>query len=165
MITKHKDAALANRFGRLPFMVIALLGMAFSVPVFAASSHAQIRAKTRAMEVAANAHDTDGFLKPFWHGPRLLFVINGRVIRGYKALHAQQLEWWKHGKSDAHYTQTAPMQFMDLAPGVVATTQHLSSRRAGPDGKVQTGTFAVTNIWKHQGGHWEIVYAHESWAR
>lgn len=165
MDTKQGDVTLASRPGRLPLVFMALLGVAFALPAAASSPHAQIQAETNAMEAAANAHSTDGFLKPFLHGPQLVFVINGQLIRGYRALHAQQLKWWKHGKSDARYTQTAPMQFMDLAPDVVATTQRFISRRTGPDGKVQTGTFAVTNIWRLAGGRWQIVYGHESWAR
>lgn len=99
------------------------------------------------------------------HGPQLVFVINGHVIRGWDALHTQQQTWWHHGRSDAHYAHTAPVRFLDLAPGVVVTTEELDSRRTGPDGKVQTGTFVVTNLWKREGGTWWIVYAHESWAR
>lgn len=164
MNAKHGNVTLAGRPGRLALALMILPWIAFALPAAAASPHAQIQAQTRAMEAAANAHDTDGFLKPFLHGPRLIFVINGHVIRGYEALHAQQMKWWKHGTTDAQYTQTSPMRFMDLAPGVVATTQQFTSRRTGPNGKVQTGTFAVTNLWKRESGHWRIVYGHESWA-
>jgi ketosteroid isomerase-like protein len=87
------------------------------------------------------------------------------VIRGWDALHAQQLKWWHNGKSDVQYAHTAPTRFMDLSPGVVVTTEELDSRRTGPHGKVQTGTFTVTNVWKRTAGAWLIVYAHESWAR
>jgi SnoaL-like domain len=131
----------------------------------AAPAHAQIQARIDAMGVAANAHDTDAFMKPYLHGPQLVDVVDGRVIRGWDALHAQQMKWWHGGKSDAHYRHTAPTRFLDLAPGVVATTEALGSRRTGPDGKVQTGAFVVTNIWQRRGGAWRIVYAHESLAR
>lgn len=136
------------------------------VPVAAASvSHARIRSLIAAMDAAANAHDADAFMQPFLHGPQLVFVINGHVIRGWNALHAQQLQWWHHGKSDVRYAHAAPTRFMDLAPGVVVTTEALDSRRTGDDGKPQTGTFVVTNLWKRKAGRWWIVYAHESWAR
>lgn len=132
---------------------------------FAASPHARIQARMDAMMAAANVHDTDGFLKPFVHGPQLVFVVNGRVIRGYAALRAQQLKWWHKGASGARYTQSGPTSFDDLAPGVVVTTQQLSSRRSGADGKLQRGTFTVTSLWKRRHGEWRIVYAHESWSR
>jgi len=117
------------------------------------------------MAVAANAHDTDGFLEPFLHDSSLTFVINGMVIHGWKALHEQQLEWWKHGKSDAVYTQVGPTQFQRISKDVEVTTRSLTSRRTGPDGKIQTGKFAVTEIWRKLPQGWRIVYAHESWQR
>lgn len=131
----------------------------------AASPHAQIQAQMDAMSVAAKAHDTDAFLKPFLRGPRLVFVINGQVIRGWDALHAAQLKWWRNGASDARYAQTSPTSFLDVAPGVVVTTQQLESERTGPDGKPQKGAFAVSSVWRHQRSGWRIVYASESWAR
>jgi len=148
---------------RIAAAACLLLGASASVP--AASPHARIQARMHAMRVAANAHDTDAFLKPFLHGPQLVFVVNGRVIRGYAALHAQQLKWWSHGTSDVRYTPAGPTRFDDLAPGVVVTTRQLVSRRTGADGKQQQGTFTVTSLWKRLHGEWRIVYAHESWSR
>jgi len=142
-----------------------LLTLASGRLAVAASPHAQIQAQIDAMKAAAKAHDTDGFLKPFMRGPRLVFVINGQVIRGWEVLHAAQLKWWRNGASDVRYSQTSPTSFMDVAPGVVVTTQQLDSQRAGPDGKTQKGTFAVTDVWRHRHNGWRIVYACESWAR
>lgn len=117
------------------------------------------------MKVAANAHDTNAFLAPFLHEQSLVFVVNGVVIHGWQALHEQQLKWWKDGKSDAVYTPVGPTEFQQLAKGLVLATRSLSSRRRGPDGKIQTGKFAVTEIWRQLPQGWRIVYAHESWQR
>jgi uncharacterized protein (TIGR02246 family) len=133
--------------------------------VGAGAPHPRIRALIASMEKAANAHDTDAFLEPFLHDPALVFVINGEVIQGWEQLHAAQLKWWKNGKSDAVYTQMGATQFTDVAPGVVLTTQRLSSTRTGPDGKPATGQFAVTDVWHSGPDGWRIIYAHESWAR
>lgn len=142
-----------------------LFAVASMRTAMAASPHAQIQAKIDAMAVAANAHNADEFLKPFTHGPRLVFVINGQVIRGWSALHAAQLKWWRNGASDARYTQVGPTSFMDLAPGVVVTTQEMESQRTGPDGKTQKNTFAVSDVWRRQRSGWRVAYAIESWAR
>ena len=142
-----------------------LLAIASTRIAMAASPHMQIQAKLDAMAAAANAHNTDEFLKPFTHGPRLVFVINGQVIRGWNALHAAQLRWWRNGASDARYTRISPTSFMDLAPGVVVTTQEMKSQRSGPDGKTQKNTFAVSTVWRRQHNEWRIAYASESWAR
>lgn len=144
-----------------------MTGVAGAVRADSSSTKAQkeiapIMAK---MEVAANAHDTDRFLQPFLHDPSLVFVVNGMVIHGWQALHEQQRKWWKHGKSDATYTQVGPTQIQQLAKGLVLTTRSLSSRRTGPDGKTQTGKFAVTEIWRQLPQGWRIIYAHESWQR
>lgn len=137
----------------------------FAGAAAAASTHAKIQSRPDAMERAANVHDTDGFLRPFAHGPEPVFVVNGRVIHGWDALHAARSKWWHQGESDVQYTQNGPTSFLDLASDMVVTTQELGSRRTGAGGKVQTGTFAVTNLWKRQGDDWWIVYAHESWSR
>ena len=141
-----------------------LLALALEVPVRAASPHAQIRSQMETMDAAAKSHDADGFLKYYEHGPQLVYVINGRIIHGWDALHAQQLKWWHNGNSDVHYAYTAPIGFTDVSPSVAVTTEQLSSRRTGPDGKLQSGNFVVTSIWKRQHGEWQVVYAHESWA-
>lgn len=134
-------------------------------PTPAGRSHPRIQALMRSMGKAAKAHDVDGFLEPFLHAPSLVFVINGEVIHGWDALRAAQLEWWKNGKSDVVYTPIGETQFTDVAPGVVLTTARLSSVRTGPDGKRATGRFAVTDVWRRGAEGWQIIYAHESWAR
>lgn len=35
------------------------------------------------------------------HSPELVCIENGQLIRGWDALHDQQLRWWKNGESDA----------------------------------------------------------------
>ncbi len=117
------------------------------------------------MGTAANAHDSDAYMAFFRKSPDLLFAINGRIIRGWDALHVQQLKWWKDGKSDAVYTATAAPVFDTLAPDAVLVTEQLSSRRTGADGKTSVGTFVVTSVWKRLPEGWRIVYGHESWAK
>lgn len=114
---------------------------------------------------AANAHDTDAFMAAMWHSPKLVLVFDGTIIRGWKALHAQQLKWWRNGKSDATYAHGSPPEFVALAPGVELVTLPNVSTRTCPDGKVGTGTFVVSDVWQRLPQGWRIVYSHESWAR
>lgn len=117
------------------------------------------------MSQAANRHDTGAYMALFQKSPNLIFAIDGRIIRGWAALRAQQLAWWKNGKSDAVYTATAAPEFDTLAPDTVLVTQQMSSRRTGAGGKTSLGTFVVTSVWKRLPEGWRIVYSHESWAR
>lgn len=129
------------------------------------SAQGQIEAVMAGMAGAAKAHDTDHFMAAYRRSPELVFAINGRVIQGWDALHAQQLKWWRNGKSDVAYTQIGPTVFTQLAPDVWVSTQSMSSRRTGSDGKAATGTFAITDIWQKSAHGWQIVYGHESWAK
>lgn len=97
--------------------------------------------------------------------PSLVFAIDGRVIRGWDALHAQQLIWWRNGKSDVVYTPQGKTEFTALSSDVAVTTESLASHRTLPDAKVRDGTLVVTSIWKKLPQGWRIVYGHESWAR
>ena len=115
--------------------------------------------------VAANAHDTDRFLATYLHTPELVFVINGRVIRGFDSLREQQLQWWNQGKSDVVYSEQGPPQFQRLANDTMLVTEQLASRRTGPDGKPMEGTFAVSAIWRRLTDGWRVIYAHESTSR
>ena len=125
----------------------------------------QLRSVVDASERAANAHDTDAYMAFYRKSPALVFVINGHLIRGWNALHAQQAIWWKQGKSDVVYTASAAPEFDTLAPDTVLVTQQLASRRTGADGKPSLGTFVVSSVWKRLPEGWRIVYAYESWAR
>jgi len=147
------------------FLLLCLAGGATNAATADSTAREQIDAVMQPMQKAANAHDTDRFMAGFWHDKSLVFVLNGNVIRGWNELHAQQLKWWRNGKTDVVYTPLQPTQFQTLAPGVVATTQWLGSRRTAPDGKISTGKFAVTSIWKNLPQGWRIVYGHESWQR
>lgn len=122
----------------------------------------QLEAK---MLKAANAHDTDAFMAPMWHSPSLVLVFDGTIIRGWTAIHAQQLKWWRNGKSDATYAHRRAPEFVALAPNVELVTLPNVSTRTCPDGKVGTGTFVVTDLWKRLPQGWRIVYSHESWAK
>jgi ketosteroid isomerase-like protein len=129
------------------------------------SPQEQVQPLVDASERAANTHDTDAYMAYLRKSPDLVFAFNGQIVRGWDKLHAQQLVWWKNGKSDVVYTATAAPEFDTLAPDTVLVTQQLSSRRTGADGKPSLGTFVVTSVWKHLPEGWRIVYAHESWAR
>jgi ketosteroid isomerase-like protein len=148
------------------FAAFAVL-MIVACPVRAASPslQQQVQPLVDASERAANAHDTDAYMAYFRKSPDLVFAFNGQIVRGWDALHAQQLIWWKNGKSDVVYTATAAPEFDTLAPDTVLVTQQLTSRRTGADGKPSSGTFVVTSVWKHLPEGWRIVYAHESLAR
>lgn len=129
------------------------------------SARQQIQAELNAMLSAANAHDTDAFMAPSAHESSLLFIFNGEVIRGWDALHAQQLRWWQNGKATGTFKARGADEFMTLDAENVVTTSSYTSRRTAADGKASTGTFVVTYIWKHLPAGWRIVYGHESWAR
>jgi ketosteroid isomerase-like protein len=150
-------------------VVLLLTGAICAAPSHAAtgmtSAQRRIQPILDQMAKAANAHDTDRFMAFYIHQPTLVFVINGKVIYGWDALHKQQLRWWRNGKSDAVYTQTEPTEFEQIGGGLVVTTRTLDSRRTLPDGKESTGSFAVTDIWKKLPQGWRIIYSHESWAR
>jgi ketosteroid isomerase-like protein len=124
-----------------------------------------IRSIMTQMMQAANAHDTDRFMAGFLRSPSLVFATNGVVLHGWNALYAQQLKWWHHGKSDVHYSQKGPTEFMALAPDVEITTQRLYSRRTLPNHKVSTSAFVVTSVWRRLPQGWRILYGHESWAK
>jgi ketosteroid isomerase-like protein len=125
----------------------------------------QIRALWNDMQHAANAHDTNRFMVPFVRSPDLVFAVNGEIIRGWDALHAQQLKWWNHGKSDARYMQAGKLEIIALGPDAEVSTASFTSRRTRPDGKISTGRFVVTYVWKHLPQGWRIIYGHESWVR
>ena len=124
-----------------------------------------IRPVMAKMLVAANAHDTDAFMAPMVREPSLVFAINGEVIHGWDALHAQQLKWWRKGKSDARYALNGTPEFMALAPDIEVVTWPLVSQRALSDGKVRSSVFVTTYVWQRLSGGWRIVYGHESWAK
>ena len=151
-----------SRFAMLLGVLLAGSASAATPPV---SVQQQIKTLSDDMARAANAHDTERYMALFAHDPNLVFAINGRVIHGWDALHAQQLKWWRNGKSDVVYTQSGPTELLPLDIDAVVTTQTLSSRRTGPDGKTSTGRFVVTSVWKKLPQGWRIVYGHESWAR
>ena len=129
------------------------------------SARQQIQAELNAMLSAANAHDTDAFMAPSAHKSSLLFIFNGKVIRGWDALHAQQLQWWQNGKATGTFEAHGADEFMSLDAKSVVTTSSYTSHRIGADGKASTGHFVVTYIWKHLPVGWRIIYGHESWAR
>ncbi|MGH8184569.1 MAG: YybH family protein [Rhodanobacteraceae bacterium] len=133
----------------------------------AASTKAEqvIRPIMTKMLAAANAHDTDAFMAPMVRKSTLVFAINGEVIHGWGALHAQQRKWWRNGKSDARYRSNGQTEFMALGPDVEIVTWSLASSRILADGKTSTSAFVVTYVWQRLPQGWRIVYGHESWTK
>jgi ketosteroid isomerase-like protein len=113
---------------------------------------------------AANAHDTDRFLKTYLHSPQTIFIVNGETVRGFDALHAQQLKWWKDGKSDVVYRETGHTEFAVLDRNAALTTQFLSARGTGLDGKPRDNHGVLTSLWRRTPDGWKVTYAHESWS-
>ncbi|HXN65401.1 MAG TPA: hypothetical protein VN862_08720 [Candidatus Acidoferrales bacterium] len=70
---------------------VALL-LSLSLPAIAqaqSSAEREILTLVHEQRLAANAHDTDRFLATYLHASTLVFVIDGRVIRGFDSLREQ----------------------------------------------------------------------------
>lgn len=150
------------------FAIVAMIGVSLfagGVCARSASSPAEqaIRPAMAKMFKAANAHDTDAFMAAMVHGPNLVFAINGEVIHGWDALHAQQLKWWNNGKSDSKYKQNGAPAFMALGPDAEIVTWPLVGSGTAHSGKAITSAFVVTYVWQRLPQGWRIVYGHESW--
>jgi uncharacterized protein (TIGR02246 family) len=114
------------------------------------------------LQAAAGAHDTDRFMAFYARRADLVAVFNGEEIHGWDDLHAQQLKWWKNGKSDVVYTQRAAPEFTVLGPDAAVVTLLLDSTRTGADGTASKNSFAISMVWKKLAEGWRIVYSHES---
>lgn len=153
---------------RMALRTAALLTLGAAVGARAQSAPApeqQIAPLLDSQVVAANAHDTDRFLKTFVHDASLVQVFNGEVTVGYPAVRALQLQWWQNGRSDVVYRRAAPPGFLVLDSGAVVVTQPLTAERTGADGRVVRGTIAVTMVWQKRPEGWRVAYQHESTAR
>ena len=149
--------------------------LGFAIAALAATPAFAVNAKTTAqkaieplmakMVAAANAHDTDAFMAAYLRSPDFVFAINGEVIRGWDALHAQQLKWWNNGKSDARYTQVGSPQFVALGSDVELVTWPLAAHRTSPEGKIVDYNLVVTYVWQRLPQGWRIVQGHESFAK
>ena len=125
----------------------------------------QIRPWLDSLLVAANAHDSDRFLRCYLHDSTLVMVFNGAVTTGYDQVRALQLKWWNNGKSDVRYSRPGPTTFRVLSANAVVVTDVMASRRTAPDGTAASGTFALTMVWQKLPQGWRIVSVHESTAR
>lgn len=124
-----------------------------------------IRPLMAKMGKAAAAHGAQAFMAYMLRSPSFVFAINGRVIHGWDALYAAQVEWWSHGAGNTKYAPNGAPEFMAIDPKIEIVTLPMLGRRALPDGKISTSTFVVTNVWQHLPQGWRIVYGHESWAK
>ena len=139
------------------------------LPVCAQSSNSaaiqsQLKPLMDEQGAAANVHDTDRFLKTYLHSPQTVFIVNGETVLGFDALHEQQLKWWKGGKSDVVYRETGHTEFAVLDRNAALTTQFLSARGTGLDGKPRDNHGVITSLWRRTPDGWKVTYAHESWS-
>ena len=148
-----------------PFLTVCLFVTTLSHAQSTSPATREILPLLHQQRLAANAHDTDAFLQTYLHDDSLVFLIDGRVIRGFDALHQQQLKWWKDGKSDVVYTERAKPEIVTLDSQTALVTEQMASRRTMPDGKVSEGQFVVTTIWHKLPAGWRVTYGHESWTR
>jgi len=130
----------------------------------ARSVHEQLDPVLAEMLVAANAHDTDRFMAPYLREPSFVFAINGTIMKGWDAVHAQQLIWWNNGKSDVVYAYDKPAEFTVLDRDAAVVTQPISATRTTPDGKKVTGEIVATTVWQKFPEGWRGVQVHESTA-
>jgi len=151
------------------FALLASLSL-MVLPVRAQSSNSaaiesQLKPLMDEQAAAANAHDTDRFLRTYLHAPQTIFIVNGETVRGFDALHAQQLKWWKDGKSDVVYREVEQREFLALDHDAVLTTQHLSAHGTGADGRPRDNHGVLSSLWRRTPDGWRVTYAHESWSR
>jgi uncharacterized protein (TIGR02246 family) len=142
-------------------LAVARVGAAQAVP----SPEEQLAPLLDSQLVAANAHDTDRFLRSFLHDSSLVQVFDGVVTRGFDQIRALQLRWWQNGSSDVVYRHLGPPTYLVLTPDVVVVTEPLASQRTGADGKTVSGAFTVTMVWQRRAEGWRVVYQHESLVR
>lgn len=155
---------------RFLLVMVAIIGaglVAESVLAQSAASPAEqaIRPLMARMGEAARARDVGAFMAFMLHGPGLVSAINGRVIRGWQALHTEQVKWWSRGQGNSKYSSGGAPEFMALGPDVEIVTLQMIAQYTQPDGKTVTSPFVVTDVWQHLPQGWRIVYSHESWAK
>jgi len=143
------------------------LSSAAPARVTAQDAASSVRPLLDSMLIAANAHDTERFMRYYARTPDLVFVFNGRVIQGFDSLYAQQLIWWNHGRSDVVYRYEGDPVFTTLGndSGSVVVTTRMTATRAGAAGTAVTGGVAVMMVWRRRPEGWRIVAGHESTAR
>ncbi len=111
---------------------------------------------------AANAHDTERYMKAFVRAPSTVFSFNGVELDGWEAIEAQQLKWWNYGKSDVVYTLHGTPRIEALSPESAVVTMALESRRTLPTGQPAVGGAIVTMAVRKLPEGWRIVQGHES---
>ena len=114
------------------------------------------------MLAAANAHDTDRFMRMYARQPDTVLVFDDVTLRGWQAIHDAQLDWWDHGTSDAVYRAPSPPRITPISVDVVATLQTLEVTSTTPAGAKAEARVFATSIWKRLPEGWRIVLAHES---
>ncbi|MGH7330468.1 MAG: hypothetical protein ACREJX_19135, partial [Polyangiaceae bacterium] len=114
-------------------LALANLGGTARVAAAQSTTRATAQAVARAIQpllddqlAAANAHDTDRFLRAYLHDSTLVFVFNGVITTGFVNVRAAQLKAWNNGKSDVVYAYNGPANFMVLTADVAAVTESLT---------------------------------------
>ena len=112
--------------------------------VVPSSAEQAIRPQMAKMFKTANVHDTGAFMAKMVRSPSLVFAINGGVIHGWRALHAQQPKWWRNGESDAKHVQNGVPAFVALGSEVEIVGWPLASSRTDAGGNTRASAFVVT---------------------
>lgn len=149
---------------------VRLAGCALAVAAGSAagqtpSPQAEIQPLLDQQMAAANAHDTDRFLKDYVHDSTLVMTFNGMLVQGFDSVRTLQLKWWNNGRSDVHYSATSPPIYTILGPDAAVVTQPLASERTDSTGAVKRGRFVATSVWQRRPDGWTVVAVHESTVR
>jgi ketosteroid isomerase-like protein len=114
------------------------------------------------LQASANAHDTDRHLAAYAREPSLIFILNGRIVRGWDQLHELQRQWWSDGKARGSYTYLDRPILEALGDDAGLTTFLIAARKEEVDGRVLERTLAYSALWRRRPEGWRIVFAHES---
>lgn len=176
----RSGACRASRGWRTPgplLLVMTALSVSLAAcatpggPALAGAEEARVRGEImplfEAMQDAANVHDAEAHLAPFVRGPSLTFVVNGRIIRGWDDLLAQQRAWWPAGRIPTADEARRPYpivegpEFRPLGTRHAMVTFVMDARRVYPD-RVTRRPLAVSQLWEKRADGWTIVHVHES---
>lgn len=114
------------------------------------------------LEASANAHDTDRHMAAYARDSSLIFVFNGRIVRGWDQLREMQRRWWNDGKVKGSYTHLDSPIYEALGDDAGLTTFLIAARNEAIDGRVVERTLAYSALWRRFQYGWRITFAHES---
>lgn len=114
------------------------------------------------LEASANAHDTDRHMAAYARDSSLIFVFNGRIVRGWDQLREMQRRWWNDGRVKGSYTRLGSPIYEALGDDAGLTTFLIAARNEAIDGSVVERTLAYSALWRRLQEGWRITFAHES---